>query len=305
MTECFYLDNVKMMLSWKDMQGIAIDKKDKNSYVIYTMYEKDNKINYLVYRSYDNINDAENFINEKMYLLDTKGEEMFTCSYAHFPKSIIIGIKIFSDENKYLIKVLTEQRNEFLVSYNNDKNKSINMFEYVRNIIRENVFEKDTELSVSSVCLPDDPAEIPAYEESLLQRLIVENKKKKKNIELDETPLIEIDNTRIDNFEIFSKIVEDVINEIEINEDCGTTLIDVSRFIRSKLNDHKGKILTDPESDYILYKLREKFPGRLYKRPGSYGMYDISKKKHTTCTTVFGGLLFNEHPKLLSGSLRK
>lgn len=137
-------------------------------------------------------------------------------------------------------------------------------------------------------------------EDERLDTKFFESKRKIRNIYYEDSILEEVIISKINNFEKFKTVVDEVLNtNIEINEKCGITLVDVSKTVFNKLENHKGKKLGDQESLYVLNKLREKYPNRLFKRDMMYCLYDVNTKKHSSATTVFGGLMLKDRPRLL------
>lgn len=127
------------------------------------------------------------------------------------------------------------------------------------------------------------------------------DKKKRRELQFEDSTLEEANELKIPGIENFKKVTEEMINtRIEVNKDYGTTLVDVSKIIYDKLEDKRGKKLNEQQSLYVLNKLREKYPNRLFKRDKVYSLYDITTNKHNTATSVFGGLMLKDRPRLLA-----
>lgn len=149
-------------------------------------------------------------------------------------------------------------------------------------------------LSLSSLNISDTVKEI-------IKEGTKPERKTERKIEYDDLPLDNVNMSRISDQDNFIKIVDDVLNKkICLYEGGATTLTDISKYIFGMLQNHKGKVLNEQESLYLLNKMIKMFPGKLFKRGISYNLYDFKTKKYSNATTVFGGLLFEERPRKLS-----
>lgn len=301
MEEFYDKDHHKVILNWNDIEGIGVDKKKNNLYMIYVLYKIDKKINYFLYKSYDNINSVKNDITEKINLI--KKGNAFINEYAYIPKYIINGSKFNDNDGKYEMIIITDEKKEFLINCSSDKDKINNLIDLINEIIKQNLSKIEDNL-VSSVVLPEESfIEPPEYER--INSSLGENKKIKRKIDHDDSPLDEIIITKIINLEIFKKIINETIMRITIDEEYGTTLADICKSIHSNLEYHKGKKLGDQETIYVLNELRKIFPNRLLKRGISYSLYDINSNKHGGATTVFRGLKFEDRLRKLPKAYRK
>lgn len=291
------------------IEGVAINR-ESNIINLYYLHKNDNNIECRFYNFFTDLKSAKKYISE--ININRDQEISLITEYICIPKNILNVVFIDLVNNKYEVLILTKNNDKFLVSMFDDKKKAEILKRDIEKIIKTNrdfsmedvknkiqpQLQSQQELIIINDNISTNSTEISTNNLDGCKDLL-DNKRKKKIVEYDELPLYKIDIIRITNYEIFSKIVEEVIDKIKINEEYGITLLDITKVIHDKIDQHKGKRLNNNESHFVLNKLREKFPGRLFKRGLSYSIFDVTLNKYTTVTTVFGGLLFDEKPKKL------
>lgn len=324
--------------------GVVITKSDINMIRMFTLRKNNSDIEYNHYDYFCNLDEAKNFISKqnfycykkdmlitdyivipKIAIINTfinkkdNNYEVFISTVRNdkFFVSYFDNLKE-AEEMENTIQKIMEQNIEALDKEMISLVKRMNEIMLTKNTIvaskRQN-FE-NVNLSVSSFSQPSvTPFIIQQNEQTTLntnnmtnnntKKKIVSNKGKSKLVEYDDSPLEEIDISKIENIDIFSKIVDEVINRIKIDSDYGTTFADISKAVYDKLDNRKYKKLGDRETSYLMNKLREKFPGKLLKRTMQYGLYDTNTNTHSTGTSVFEGLKFEDRPRLLPKYLRK
>lgn len=294
--------------------GIAIDKID-NDINIYTFHNNNNNIYYQIYDISSDLKFVKNMILKTK--LKNENEELLTSEYACIPKSLIVNIKIDEINNKYRLLVSMENNDEFLIAFSDNKeeietlkediqkqisSKNImNEFDEIDKILRDTITQID-DLNLSE----NDPLTFiqskSSNDISLLPQSIIENNNKRKLriIEYEITFLDQVNESKIHDLDNFKNTVNQIINtNIEVNDKHGTTLLDVCSTIHDKLGDRKGKRLNGQEKLYVLNELKKKYPNKLFKKDIIYSLYDINTETHSSATTLFGGLLLKDRPRML------
>lgn len=325
--------NRKEINKKNNMIGVAINREGDsiNTYIFYT--END----YHRRGVLDNLKAAKNFIKEKRNMIPDKEDNLIT-EYTIFPKCLIDKVDMNKIKDNYEVIVTIKNNNKFLIGIFNNINEAEKLIDIVLRIIKNNIIkdlsdqDKITYQSISpmNTCTSDGEILQSIVKEEIIDKNNISNdiqnivsslstitikednkssddkeKKKNKSIEYDDLPLEEIDASKIMNFSKFSGAINEVIKKIKIDEDCGTTLADISKSIIIKMGYPEGKRFNEQEKTYLLNELRKKFPGRLLRRMNNYNLYDFQTRKNSGATTVFRGLIFEDRPRRLPKILRK
>lgn len=274
---------------------IAYDSNNKEIIEMHGFYTYDNGEIYHKYYDYisyvKHINEA---IIKSGINMNVNRDKILITDYIIIPKSIITNYEIISLDDIHRVFVEIKGNDKFFVmDFTNIKEA-----EKFKNDIQK-MMNEDLRETIESMRKDLEKMKLTMNEQSNNSGQV----SKEENLSIhDDLPLDVVDKSKIKDINSLKKIIDEIIERIKINEECGTTIADISASICNKLGKLK---LERQETLYLKNALREKFPNRLLKSGKSYSLCDIDTKKYTSATTVFKGLLFEDRPRKLPKALRR